>query len=74
MNKQKNKKQFFEVLLVSRDDIKLLYRKDEALQKYINNLSDDDMEYLARKFGDAFFEDYYPVLKIVFDNHFLNKD
>ena len=71
----KQEKEFFEVVAVSKDDIRSLFKGNKKALKIIDSMTDDDMEYLARKFGDAICGDeYYNTLKIVFEDRFLSNE
>jgi hypothetical protein len=56
-------KQFFEVSVVSREDVIESFRDKGLLTKrvemQIKKLTDDDMQYIARKLGESFCECCY---------------
>lgn len=57
-----NKKEFFEVLTVSRDDIEQV-----TTPEFADNLTDEQMEEIALCFGDMLMHDYFPAMSDALD-------
>ena len=73
LQRDKKQKEFFEVLSVSRADLRQQFRKNPEALKRIRTMTDDEMKHLAGKFGDALMNTYWDTLEIVFEEKFLKR-
>jgi chaperonin cofactor prefoldin len=71
MTKQK---EFFEMLSVSRDDLRLLFEGNKKAQAKIEKMDDDAMAHFARKAGEAMMSDYWETLRVAFEERVLKED
>ncbi len=68
-----NGKTFWVAVLISKDDLRAIFKGNKLAIKLIDKLSDDDMDYFASKYGDALTDlaDWEEVAEISFKSRFL---
>lgn len=68
-----NGKTFWVAVLISKDDLRAIFKGNKLAIKLIDKLSDDDMDYFAKKYGDAIVEaeDLDEMAEISFKSMFL---
>lgn len=71
-------KEYFPISRLHRDDIKHLYEDNSNYEKIcdsVDNLSDQEMEYIARKLGDDYCEQlFWTSLQLIYEEHFQEKE
>ncbi len=65
-------KKYYEAVSISRDDLLDIFQDNSEVIEIINNLTDDDLCYIANKFGDVIMNDWREILEMVFTSRYLD--